>query len=113
MYKEFPDYWEAKLQRKKDRIDDDDFAEEKRGTKKPQKKNDRFNDDRRDRADWIDSRKQPRNGRNDRDLRECYRSDYDRERGIDSERHGKSNYENRYRREDRDGSYRGDGGRDR
>ena len=54
MYKEFPDYWEAKLQRKKDRIDDDDFAEEKRGTKKPQKKNDRFNDDRRDRADWID-----------------------------------------------------------
>jgi hypothetical protein len=35
MYKEFSDYWEAKLQRKKDRIDDADFVEEKRGTKKP------------------------------------------------------------------------------
>lgn len=54
MYKDFPDYWEAKLQRKRDRIDDDDFAEEKRGTRKPQKKNERFRDDRKDRPDWLD-----------------------------------------------------------
>lgn len=87
MYKEFPNYWEAKLQRKRDRIDDDDFAEEKRGTRKPLKKNERFRDDRKDRPDWIDSRKGTRNGRNDRDGKEGYRGEPDRERGIDSDRH--------------------------
>ena len=102
------------MQRKRDRIDDDDFAEEKRGTRKPpSKKNERFSDNRKDRPDWVDSRKGARNGRNDRDGREGYRGDPDRERGIDSDRHVRLNNEHRHRREDREGSYRGDGGRDR
>ena len=40
MYKEFPDYWEAKLQRKKDRIASDKEKEIKRNnTWKPQRMN--------------------------------------------------------------------------
>ena len=84
-----------------------------KGDEETIEKNERFRDDRKDRPDWIDSRKGAKNERNDRDGREGYRGDPERVRGIDKDRHVRSNNEYRYRREDRDGSYRGDGGRDR